>query len=307
MHTTRLSEAQPLWGILPPNTAAIPPSLANNLTTTRLPSLRLPGILTSTTSLLLTSNDYNPSRLGQYLPAVDFYGQALQNAFTIRRPGSVGYEGYADYSGMTGLALYKKWQALSKSAEGAAEIVKLVWTDIAANSVVGTRGWGLDGSPEGADGGVGAVRKKRDANGDDAVVLVTVYRRRVRYRLPYMAPAVVVLALAVGVLGTWLVLLVMGRTGPAKMRRFLDATSPGRILGGFLWPGKAATVGRTDEWVKTVGTRVVVVGSGSGEAVAVAGMEGHGTQDGDGEVRVDGEESIQLMPVEKDKPVSTTW
>lgn len=77
---------------------------------------------------------------------MDFYVQALQNAFTIANPGSLGYAGYAgyaDYSGLTaGLALYRKWQALSMNAVGAAQIVNLVWTDIAANSVVGTRGGG---------------------------------------------------------------------------------------------------------------------------------------------------------------------
>jgi hypothetical protein len=113
-----------------------------------------------------------------------------------------------------------------------------------------------------------------------------------------MVPAIVVLALAVGVVGTWLVLLVMGKTGPAKMRRLLDATSPGRILGGFLWPAKSASIKRTDEWVKAVGTRVVLVGSGEKGAVAVA--EGKGEQDRDMEGRVDGEESIQLMS--KDRP-----
>jgi hypothetical protein len=128
------------------------------------------------------------------------------------------------------------------------------------------------------------------------LVKVTVYRKRVRYVLPYMVPAIVVLVLAVGVLTTWVVLMVMGRTGPAKLRRLLDATSPGRILGGFLWPGKAATVRGTDEWVKAVGTRVVIVGTASGDAVAVAGREGDGVDEGgsEGVVKV-GEEATQLM------------
>jgi hypothetical protein len=94
--------------------------------------------------------------------------------------------------------------------------------------------------------------------------------------------------------------MVMGRTGPAKLRRLLDATSPGRILGGFLWPGKAATVRGTNEWVKAVGTRVVIVGTASGDAVAVAGREGDGVEEGrgleegEGVVEV-GEEATQLM------------
>lgn len=311
MHSAILRDAQPLWGLLGSSntTTAVPPALAANISTTRQLSLRLPGFLTADS--IVGGNDWVPSKIGQNLPGVDFYVQALQNAFTIAAPGTVGYEAYTDYSGMTGLALYTKWKRLSASAEGAAEIIKLVWTDIAANSVVGTKGWGLDdpaargmtpwdGAAEGrkrAVDGAGGGAAEGDHAGDE-MVSVTVYRRRVRYSLPYMVPAIVVLALAVSVVGTWLVLLVLGRTGPAKMRRLLDATSAGRILGGFLWPEKSASTKRTDEWVKTVGTKVVLVGSGKHGAVAVA--EGKGEQERDMEGMVDGEESIQLMG--KDRP-----
>jgi hypothetical protein len=118
-----------------------------------------------------------------------------------------------------------------------------------------------------------------------------------------MVPAIIVLVLAVSVVVAWLVLLVLGRTGPAKMRRLLDATSPGRILGGFIWP-KTGPIRKTNEWVKRVGTRVVVVGSGEGPVAAA--KEGNG-ESGDpvGEGRVDGEESIQLMG--KDKSAPTAW
>ncbi|KAG7287153.1 hypothetical protein NEMBOFW57_006658 [Staphylotrichum longicolle] len=313
MHSTILRDAQPLWGLLGSSntTTAIPPALAANISTARQASLRLPGFLTADS--IIGGNDWVSSKIGQNLPGVDFYVQALQNAFTIAAPGTVGYEGYTDYSGMTGLALYTKWKRLSASAEGAAEIIKLVWTDIAANSVVGTKGWGLDDpAARGVTApwdGAAEGRRKRAVDGagggsaggnqaEDEMVSVTVYRRRVRYSLPYMVPAIVVLALAVGVVGTWLVLLVLGRTGPVKMRRLLDATSAGRILGGFLWPEKSVSTKRTDEWVKTVGTKVVLVGSGKHGAVAVA--EGKGGQERDMEGRVDGEESIQLMG--KDRP-----
>ena len=274
MHSTTISTAQPLWGILSPNTSPLP----QNISTTQQPSLRLPGLITAA-GILSRGNDYILPTAGQNLPAVDFYVQALQNAFTISSPGTVGYEGYADYSGLTaGLALYGKWQNLSASADGAAQILKLVWTDIAANSVVGTKGWEGQGS--------GPV--------------VTVFHRKVRYDLLYMVPAVVVAVLALVVVGTWVVLMVLGRTGPGKMRRLLDATSTGRVLGGVLWPTEAAAVRGTDGWVKTVGTRAVVVVEGSRGVVAA---KGKGGQDEDVRGNLDGEELIQLMS--KDKPAET--
>jgi hypothetical protein len=40
------------------------------------------------------------------------------------------------------------------------------------------------------------------------------------------------------------------------MRKFLDATSAGRILGKVLWADKAGG-GKTNDWIEDVGTRRV--------------------------------------------------
>ncbi|KAL2171503.1 hypothetical protein VTG60DRAFT_2671 [Thermothelomyces hinnuleus] len=307
-----IRDAQPLWGLL---AESAPPALRNNLSTVRQPWLRLPGLVNSIDSPLSNGLDYVANRPGENLPGVDFYALALQNAFGVARPGSGLYSLYGDYSGLTSLAMYSKWRNLTSSEAGAAHLLRLLWTDIAANSVVGTKGWGLDdpaalGEGEGESGN--RVRKRDgddDGNGDGngsrdagAVVPVTVYRRRVRYQLPYMVPAIVVLVLAAGVLCTWLALTAMRRTGPAKMRWLLDATSPGRILGGFLWPEKAATLRGTNEWVKTLGTKMVVVGSkGPGGPVALAA--GGEEKPPEGDARPEGEETVQLMS--KDRPAGT--
>ncbi|GAB1316942.1 Peptidase A1 domain-containing protein [Madurella fahalii] len=287
MNGTRLMDAQPLWGLLgPSNASAAVSSLAANLSTVRQEDLRLPGIVNAHS--ILEGNDYILSNRGQNLPGVDFHVQALHNAFAIARPGSVGYAGYADYSGMTGLALYTKWKELSVSAEGAAAIIKLVWTDIAANSVVGTKGWGLDDPITTS----ALPRSRKRAAADDAaddLVPVTVYYRYMRYRLPYVVPAIVVLTLTAIVMVTWVVLLVLGRTGTSRMRWLLDATSSGRILGAFLWPGEAAAVRQsTDEWVKTVGTRVVFVAPESAVAAAQ-------------EIKVDHDDSDQFTESNKSR------
>ncbi|KAK4140255.1 uncharacterized protein C8A04DRAFT_15115 [Dichotomopilus funicola] len=325
----KISNVQPLWGILglganTTTSTAVPPSLAANLTAYRGPFLNLPGILTSTLSPL-HSYDYVDPVAGQNLPGVDFYVQALINAFNIIRPGSAGYAQYADYSGLTSLALVTKWRALLGAGGGnsgrvedggaatAGKVLQLVWTDIAANAVVGTKGWGLrGGEDQGGEGGNGV--KRRDDSGktggaNEARVLVTAYKRRVRYHLLYMIPAILVLVLSIIVLIAWIVLLLLGRTGLAKMRRLLDATSPGRILGGFLWPGHGATLRETNEWVKHVGTKVVVVGRGPGESLAVADQEAwrdeHQLMGGrQGAV---GEETIELVPKGDDKPGGAVW
>ncbi|KAL2153769.1 hypothetical protein VTH82DRAFT_4924 [Thermothelomyces myriococcoides] len=308
-----IKDTQPLWGLLPDS---VPAELERNISTVRQPWLRLPGLVNSVYSSLNTGLEYVFKRQGQNLPGVDFYTLALQNAFSVTpRPYGASADSlyYGDYSGITSLAMYSKWRNLTRSDSGTAHLLRLLWTDMAANSVVGTKGWGLDdpaalGEGEGETGGGQSRLRKRDDDDDDdeddgkktgVKVPVTVYRRRVRYDLPYMVPAIVVLVLAVGVLCTWVVLMVMRRTGLAKMRWLLDATSPGRILGGFLWPEKAATLRGTNEWVKTLGTKRVVVGSkGPGAAVVIAAGPEDNPQDG--EPRPEGEETIQL--VSKDRP-----
>ena len=254
MQSRPLSDAQPLWGVLGGSGTQVPASLAANMSIAQQESLRLPGVLTALSGF--EGNDYLISRQGQNLPGVDFYVKALQNAFTIASPGSVGYEAYGDYSGMTGLALYSKWQNLSTSPGGAAAIINLVWTDIAANSVVGTKGWGLNNFPTSPDGGL-SRKTKRGGTAGDTIVPITVYRRHLRYRILYAIPAIISLGLGLAILVTWLVLLVLGRAGPSKVRWLLDATSPGRMMSVLLWPENANVKG-TRDWVKTVGTRVVV-------------------------------------------------
>lgn len=260
MHDTRISNAQPLWGVIGVSNDTVDESLATNISTISQASLRLPGILNSYSPLLL-GTDYTPDNLGQNIPGVDFYTQALLNAFSITRPGQLGDQGFGDYSGRTGLALYSKWQKLSSSAGDASNIINLVWTDIAANSVVGTKGWGLGST-------AGSLSRKRDTDEAD-LVAVTIYHRRVRYRIPYAVPAFIALAVTVVVVVAWIVLLVVGKTGPTRLRDLLDATSAGRVMGFFLWPGKAA-VRETDEWVKAVGTQVVVA---SNETIVATGCE----------------------------------
>ncbi|KDN60004.1 hypothetical protein CSUB01_08015 [Colletotrichum sublineola] len=38
------------------------------------------------------------------------------------------------------MPVFKRWQALSNDSDRVANIIKLVWTDIAASTVVGTKG-----------------------------------------------------------------------------------------------------------------------------------------------------------------------
>lgn len=227
MQSRSLLDAQPLLGILRGFGTQVPASLAANMSIIQQDSLHLPGIVTALS--VFEDNDYLISKQGQNLPGVDFYVEVLKNAFTIALPGSIGYEANGDYSGMAGLALYSKWQKLSTIPGGAAAIIDLFWTDIAANSLAGTKGCGLNKSPTPPDSELSRKTKRGSTNGD-TVIRNNCYRRHLRYRILYAIPAIVSLGLGLAILVTWLVLLVLGRAGPSKVRWLLDATSPGRMM-----------------------------------------------------------------------------
>jgi len=184
----------------------------------------------------------------------------------MNQPSGTGYQGFADYSGKTSLALYTKWQKLSSSADSASRILDLVWTDVAANAVVGTKGWGLSSA---ASGPLKTVMK-RASDGNDAqqtLVPITIYEKRIRYRLLFAIPAFIILAVTVAVLCSVSVLAAMGRTGPGRMRKFLEATSAGRVIGKLSWTEKGVGKG-TKEWIEAVGTRRVRITS---EGISVEG------------------------------------
>ncbi|GFF80913.1 hypothetical protein IFM62136_10413 [Aspergillus lentulus] len=224
-----LEEVQPLWGILPEN-ATSPPNPAINLSTIASTSLYLPGYIDPTTTPF-TGLAPVPVSTGQNLPGVDFYTQSLYRALSISRPAG---QPFADYTGWTSLALYAKWQNLSTTAAGAAKILDLVWTDFAANAMVGTR----------------AVADQNQ------VRPVTVFERRIRYRLPYAVPGIVVLAATLGIVATLVVLGCMRRTGVRRLKGFLERTAVGRVLGLVLLDEDGK------DWVSKVGGKRVRITEG---------------------------------------------
>ncbi|KAL2840417.1 hypothetical protein BJY01DRAFT_257408 [Aspergillus pseudoustus] len=265
VYDNTVDTAPPMWGIVGPNATNVEKTIETyNISTLAADRLYLPGYMDPTYPVNrgLTSV---PSTTSQNLPGVEFYNQALQMAYTV---GVTGYEPEADYSGADSHALYAKWQRLSKTAEGTASIINLIWTDVATNAVVGTKGWGL--SATAATQGIpsSSAREKRAVEGgsvsSDANVPITVYGSHIRYRIPFAVPAFVTLGITTLLLGLLIVLLIMRRTGLTRMRSFLESTSVGRILSPFIQPADAtrgAEPEPDEKWIKRVGTQKVLITS----------------------------------------------
>ncbi|KAH0845116.1 hypothetical protein AYO21_01623 [Fonsecaea monophora] len=209
-----LADVRVLWGLLSG------PDQGNvSVTTLRKESLYLPGYVGGGAG--------GPLSVGyQNLPGLDFHADALGAIYDIASYGSTGT---TDYSGRSNLAMYRLWQDLSRTPATAARMLNLIWTDVAANSVVGTRSLQQPLQR--------SLQKRDDSSssqgGDEDPTLlmpVTVFERRVRYHMVYGIPAFMTLLGTLCVLVAVLVVLCLGRAGTAKMRRYLDRTSPGRLM-----------------------------------------------------------------------------
>lgn len=202
-----LNNVNPLWGIVSPEHESNP-----NLTTKRKASLWLPGYRSGASLGAIPYNDI----LMENIPGVTFYSNALKVAYSIDSRNSLNaINGMTDYSGKTNLAIYAKLQSLSREASSAARIINLIWTDIAANAVVGTHGWVSRLSPSGTEG------KGRQLNltGEmrTELVPVTRYHRSVRYHFPYAVPAIIALAISLCILILVIAFWLLGRSYPSRV------------------------------------------------------------------------------------------
>lgn len=225
----------PLWGLVDREFEGNP-----NVSTLRKESLWLPGY---------TSYSFAPYDAIQNLPGVSFHMDAIASAYSI----AVTDAHVMDYTGLTNFALYRKWVDLSGNARDVARIINLIWTDMVSNAVVGTRGW--------ASLSESSRLRKRDTDSpvDTNLVPITLYARRVQYALAYAIPAIILLALTLGLCLLTIALLVLKRTGPSKMRTFLNRTSLGRNLTSLLYPEECTQDTPRGLWMKRDARKLVTL------------------------------------------------
>ncbi|UDD63490.1 hypothetical protein AFCA_010754 [Aspergillus flavus] len=229
-HTIR--NVRPLWGIVSPEVGT-----RDDISTVERDHLWLPGYPDTSVSDLYTGQ--------ANMPGSQFYMDRLLSLFGVRNME----KSTSRYTGLNDLALYSQWLELSSSSSGVEHMLKLMWTDMAANTVVGTRGWH---SPKN-----GERLSKRDSG--EVNVPVTLWSQHIEYRLPYAIPAFILLALCIA-LGAWSIwLLIFRRVGLKQMRTYLARTSPGRILGHALHEDQGNILASTDVWLQQIGLRKVTL------------------------------------------------
>ncbi|KAL4890583.1 hypothetical protein BDV59DRAFT_184244 [Aspergillus ambiguus] len=189
------------------------------------------------------------------LPAAEFANKALRAVYQIGSDPT-GFEmsageSIADYSGQNNAGMFTTWQNMTKTAAGSANVFNLIWTDIAANAVVGTRAYNWSVRP------AEFARDGDEAPGSPLRVAVFPYERRLGYQIPYAIPAIFV-AVILGLIAlAMLGVVCTGRTGLGKMKRFLHHTSVGRTLTTFLYPDDSYRQATTKTWITRAGVKPV--------------------------------------------------
>ncbi|EGE81766.1 hypothetical protein BDDG_04709 [Blastomyces dermatitidis ATCC 18188] len=238
-----LNEVLPLWGLVSDEYKG-----RDDISVIQKESLWLPGY----------AGHLGRSPVGySNLPGMYFHTSGFKTAYDVSTSPPIGV---TDYSGQTNMAMYAKWQELSSKANTTARIINLVWTDVAANAVLGTKGWisQMRASVARRDNGDGQG-SPQPANNDQREVPVLVFWKVIKYDLKFAIPAFIALVFTLFITSTTCLLCLFGRARPSRMRKYLFYTSAGRIMAGFVYPNQIDPQAPTKQWSKSVGFKRIAV------------------------------------------------
>lgn len=235
------NDLNPIWGLISDEYEN-----HENVSSVRQPIFYIPGISVGSSALNLPLN----LPFGNNLPGSDFASRVMNQVFEIDSTWPYDLRGYASMS------LFERWQSLAANPEDAAVIVQLLWTDLAASAVVGTKGALGHSNSE-------AGRSTAD---------VTPFARRVTYDILYAIPAFIFLLFILTMVATVVVSAVLGKVSVARLRRRVHQLSPGRIFTTYLFPETSSLTMASREWKEKHGSVLVTIDTtGTAGAMAVSG------------------------------------
>lgn len=223
-----LDGISPVWGLISPEYLSFP-----NISVVRKPSLYLIGSSDFHDFAALTLRFGN---LFENMPGSDFAPWAMNSVYS---GNSIFTKGLLDYSGSSNLAMFVKWSNLSRTPEHAASIINLIWTDIAAQSVVGTKG----------------VLGSNNAGLPNETVSITVYPivHEIKYNYLFGIPAFILAANLLVISLLALISAATKRSSLTILRRRLCQLSTGRIFLTFQYPELSSLETPSKQWSRTMG------------------------------------------------------
>jgi hypothetical protein len=221
-----ISEIVPFWGVVDDKYES-----TADLFTRRAASLYLPAGQ-SEDSVISTASDSAAGARGPLAVLTALYDTAASSA------GTGSTQGVPDYSGYSNYPTFLKWQGLSRTAQTSSNILNLIWTDLAANYLMGA----TIGVSSGDAASASATRQ----------VEVQSFSHRITYDIRYAIPAFVFLLIYVAIFTSALLLWILRRARFAYLRSLLNQTATGRAA-TMEGAGKEFRTLSTRKWITTYG------------------------------------------------------
>ncbi|KAJ4197286.1 hypothetical protein NW759_016336 [Fusarium solani] len=228
-----LGGISPVWGLVSSAYEKFP-----NISLVRQPSLYLTGYSG------VVAGSFSSNSSIQNMPGSDFPILAMNTV--LDSFGISDYDWPFDLTGRTSISVFTRWQNLSSTSGGAGTILNLLWTDIAASAVVGTKGVLGEGN--------------RGLGNDTATVHVKPTGRRIKYHYAFGIPAFVLLAIMT--LTTLMALFAVARrtSSIGVIRQRMQQLSVGRVLTTLFYPESSTLTMSAAEWSKMSASKEINMG-----------------------------------------------
>lgn len=220
----QLAGIDPIWGLVDEVYEGYP-----NVSTIRAPSFYLPG---SATDGPWRIRKFKEDRFWMNLPGAiaPLAALAAVRKDLLSTSGEV-----VDYSAQNRLGLWLRWRELTASAEDVPQVFKLMWTDLAASAMTGSKGV------------LGAGNAERDSAANIQILPVV---HRVKYHLLFGIPAFI-LALVLLLIGAVVLFaLIFGKSSLKVVDHRLKQTSVGRVVTTLRHPEASDFTMSSRQWTE---------------------------------------------------------
>ncbi|RYP09063.1 hypothetical protein DL765_008585 [Monosporascus sp. GIB2] len=225
---------RPAWGLISPNYESW-----NNVPSLRAPHLYLPGF--SSAADVHVSEFGTGSQTSYNLPGTDFATTVMNTVLALNGPLQQNWP--FDLIGSSSMAILRRWQELSWEPSKAGHIINLLWTDIAASAVVGTKD------------ALGHLNAETPMH-----IMIRPYGKRVTFNLLFGIPAFILAGAIAALIFIALICTCFGGASLTRMRLRVKQVSIGRVFTTFLYPHTSNLTMTSSEWRRSNGEKTVRVG-----------------------------------------------
>ncbi|RFU24613.1 hypothetical protein B7463_g11732, partial [Scytalidium lignicola] len=155
-----------------------------------------------------------------------------------------GSSGLPDYSGQTNYPMFLKWKNQSSDTSTAPSILNLIWTDLMANFVMGSKS---------------QLSRNGTAPLSSTLVSATPYTNTIKYNYIYAIPAFCFLVLYTLMLLVSLAFILFRRVHIGTLRMLLNQTSTGRAVTTERHGHRISARTPTNQWIDVFGDERIKV------------------------------------------------